>query len=350
MTIIPRAALMGCIVAALRLAPAHAADFPNTCAAVDSVYLDPPRSFTRLHDKRISGTQWSAKRGLAGAKCEMTKEGSADRQYRRFDCSWKLPTRDATKRKAETVASELSRCLEDRDDRRLQWTEELPEPGDKFLKLYSARGNGFVDFARVQFQDRPGSVEARLSLSYREKQMQEERLTLPVKGAWWVVQGPPCPRLGNSHCSYPSNIYALDLVPANGSCQDQPIFAPTSGEVVEVEDGHPNYPMPGVPDAGNHVVIKADGGYIVLAHFSPETITVGNGDKVRVGQPLGKCGNSGNSRGAHLHIHMQATPDISAYFERQAIEMTFSNVRVRSLGGRCESKSNYSLRHGDRTC
>ncbi len=32
------------------------------------------------------------------------------------------------------------------------------------------------------------------------------------------------------------------------------------------------------------------------------------GDAVSIGTPLGRCGNSGNTRGAHLHIHAQSLP------------------------------------------
>ena len=34
-----------------------------------------------------------------------------------------------------------------------------------------------------------------------------------------------------------------------------------------------------------------------------------SGDVVRAGQPIAKCGNSGNTTGPHLHIQVQNKPD-----------------------------------------
>ena len=58
--------------------------------------------------------------------------------------------------------------------------------------------------------------------------------------------------------------------------------------------------------AGNHVVIDhGNGEYSLLAHFRRGTVTVHAGDRVKAGELLGHCGNSGNSSEPHLHIHLQ---------------------------------------------
>lgn len=49
-----------------------------------------------------------------------------------------------------------------------------------------------------------------------------------------------------------------------------------------------------------------------LCHFQNGSIKVKAGDRVTRGQPLGLCGNSGNSSEPHLHIHLQTTPKFGA--------------------------------------
>jgi len=59
---------------------------------------------------------------------------------------------------------------------------------------------------------------------------------------------------------------------------------------------------------GNCVIIRlAKHDYAVLAHLAPHSFRVKVGDKVKPGQVLGKCGNSGNSSEPHLHFHLQNT-------------------------------------------
>ncbi|MGO2658245.1 M23 family metallopeptidase [Mycetocola reblochoni] len=57
---------------------------------------------------------------------------------------------------------------------------------------------------------------------------------------------------------------------------------------------------------GNHVVLRlADGSHFVLAHLRRGSVTVAPGDRVRTGQVLAQCGNSGNSTEPHLHCQRQ---------------------------------------------
>lgn len=56
---------------------------------------------------------------------------------------------------------------------------------------------------------------------------------------------------------------------------------------------------------GNHVVIDiGDGVYAVYAHLRRGSLQVRVGDRVRAGQPLAECGNSGNTSEPHLHFHL----------------------------------------------
>ena len=59
------------------------------------------------------------------------------------------------------------------------------------------------------------------------------------------------------------------------------------------------------PNAGNHIMIKSDEGYIVfLAHLKENSLTVKQGQRVAKGQKIGLVGNSGNSTAPHLHINL----------------------------------------------
>ena len=63
--------------------------------------------------------------------------------------------------------------------------------------------------------------------------------------------------------------------------------------------------------AGNHVVIAlgAGGPFVLLAHLRKGSLGVSVGDRVVVGEPIGQCGNSGNS--TQPHVHVQVTDSIT---------------------------------------
>jgi murein DD-endopeptidase MepM/ murein hydrolase activator NlpD len=46
-------------------------------------------------------------------------------------------------------------------------------------------------------------------------------------------------------------------------------------------------------------------------HFKQGSIQVRQGDRIKQGQLLGLCGNSGNSSEPHLHFHLQNTEDFN---------------------------------------
>lgn len=107
----------------------------------------------------------------------------------------------------------------------------------------------------------------------------------------------------------------------------RPILAPIAGTVASVHDGEPDHVarrslasgfwyLLGQAGraragphaiAGNHVVIAVSdrGPYVLLAHLRRGSISVRAGDRVRLGEAVGQCGNSGNS--IQPHVHVQAT-------------------------------------------
>ena len=74
-----------------------------------------------------------------------------------------------------------------------------------------------------------------------------------------------------------------------------PIVAARAGTVVKVRDGQGGR----LPDpAGNHVRIEHDDGtHSAYLHLSRGSVRVKPGQRVEIGTPLGKSGNTGRSTG-----------------------------------------------------
>ena len=125
----------------------------------------------------------------------------------------------------------------------------------------------------------------------------------------------------NYHAASPDQRWAYDLVvePAmHGSsklqdygCYGKPVVAPVSARVHHAIDGQPDQ-VPGTltPNRenpqGNAVVLGLETGtYLVIAHLKPGSVLVRAGDRVKEGDLIGQCGNSGNTSEPHIHIHHQ---------------------------------------------
>ena len=65
--------------------------------------------------------------------------------------------------------------------------------------------------------------------------------------------------------------------------------------------------------AGNQIVLEiGKEQYAYYAHLQPGSLRVKAGDRVRMGQLLGKLGNSGNSVGRHLHFQVCNSPKLNS--------------------------------------
>jgi hypothetical protein len=153
-------------------------------------------------------------------------------------------------------------------------------------------------------------------------------LSLPFRDRWLVFWGGDTAEL-NHHHDVPSQRFAFDLLGADASgrthrgegaenedyfCFGREVLAPADGEVVQaiegVWDNRPGSMNP-YSALGNAVFIRhAELEVSVLAHLKRGSVRVKAGDKVRKGQIVGQCGNSGNSSEPHLHFHLQNTPVI----------------------------------------
>ncbi len=99
-------------------------------------------------------------------------------------------------------------------------------------------------------------------------------------------------------------------------CFDKAVLAPADGTIEEVTDGIEDNNIGDVNlvhNWGNTIIIQhADGLYSKLSHLKENSVTVKKGEKVKQGQTIAKCGNSGRSPVPHLHYQLQATPWIGS--------------------------------------
>lgn len=150
------------------------------------------------------------------------------------------------------------------------------------------------------------------------------KLQLPFDDQWFVFWGGRTVQQ-NYHVIARDQRFAYDLlivkdgkshegddkVLTNYYCFDKPLYAPAAGTITEVMDGLDDN-VPGVMNPfappGNHIVIDhGNGEFSVMAHMRKGSVAVKVGDKVKQGQLVGHCGNSGNTSEPHLHYHLQNT-------------------------------------------
>jgi Peptidase family M23 len=165
------------------------------------------------------------------------------------------------------------------------------------------------------------------ALVKRRLMLRSTRLTPPFSGTWEVLRGGVTKKDSHSW-SVVSQRFGYDFVVTErgATCGDrgrrledyyafgQPVIAPSNGVVVETADHHRDYPHPGTgwidwrtsDIRGNHVLLKHDDGtWSMIAHLRRGTCRVRPGDRVRRGELLGECGNSGHSTEPHIHLHTQ---------------------------------------------
>ncbi|OUS00970.1 peptidase M23 [Flavobacteriales bacterium 33_180_T64] len=178
------------------------------------------------------------------------------------------------------------------------------------------------------------------------------KLILPFRGEWTVLWGGDTQEL-NYHVIEESQKNAFDILITNDKGQSyktdgltnedyyafgKELIAPCDGEVVLVVDGvKDNTPgtMNPVYIPGNTVIIKtANGEYLFFAHFKQLSIKVKQGQKVKQGDLLGLCGNSGNSTEPHLHFHIQNVENLTI---ATGAKCYFDEILVNG-----ELKTNYS--------
>ncbi|AKL95742.1 peptidase M23B [Clostridium aceticum] len=201
-----------------------------------------------------------------------------------------------------------------------------------------------------------------IRLSERKDFQQKGKYTLPFTGEWIIVSG-GIEKKDSHSWDVINQRYAYDFVIAdwenkrhinNGDnlkdyyCYGKNILSPGDGKVIKVRDGIRDYPRPGTMTLdflardfrGNFVIIEHENKeYCFMAHFIPSSFEVKEGDFVKRGQIIGKCGNSGHSTEPHLHFHFQDHPN---FYLGRGIPIKFSNLKING-----EEKIDSYIKKGD---
>jgi len=100
----------------------------------------------------------------------------------------------------------------------------------------------------------------------------------------------------------------IDIVKSKASLDY--IVAHSDGVIVGVRNNYKTTDKTG-HSYGNYVKIKHNSGYYTLyAHLKYRSVTVNVGSKVSKGQAIGCMGNTGHSKGAHLHFEVRNAKDV----------------------------------------
>jgi murein DD-endopeptidase MepM/ murein hydrolase activator NlpD len=175
-------------------------------------------------------------------------------------------------------------------------------------------------------------------------------LAYPFEGRW-LTQNSPANRVPSHGTTLFASSFAIDFIPVNEAGRTapitvrsllrpepaerfpgfrRPVLAPVQGVVVDVHSTAPDHhafrvlPSVGyaltqrrraaagwVGLAGNHVMIETrDGPVVAVCHLQRASVQVQLGQSVRVGETLGRCGNSGNSTEPHVHLQAIDRADV----------------------------------------
>ncbi len=192
-------------------------------------------------------------------------------------------------------------------------------------------------------------------------------LVYPFEGRW-LTQNSPANRVPSHGTTLFATSFAIDFVPVDEAGRTapftfgsflrpepaerfpgfgRPVLAPVHGVVVGVHDTAPDHQaFRGLPSvgyalsqrrraaagwvalAGNHVMIgTGEGTVIAVCHLQHRSVRAQLGQSVRVGEVLGRCGNSGNS--TEPHVHLQAIDSLDV-LHASAVPITFGGSLPRN--------------------
>ncbi len=175
-------------------------------------------------------------------------------------------------------------------------------------------------------------------------------LHYPFAGRW-IARNSPADRIPSHGSTLYATTYAIDFVPLDKSGRasrytvgaflrpERPdrfvgygrrLLAPVAGEVVAVRSTEPDHAAyrglaslayalgqarrataGWVGLAGNHVMIRSGDVVVALCHMQLGSVKVQVGQRVEVGDTIGRCGNSGNSYQPHVHVQAMSGTDVT---------------------------------------
>jgi hypothetical protein len=161
-------------------------------------------------------------------------------------------------------------------------------------------------------------------------------LAPPFRGTWRVVAAGPRPS-ENHHIFTSDQRFAADFVRVDEPSAGSEILAPADSTVRHVVDDYPDEPAARMAEVkknpfGNYVALEiADDVFVLLCHLERGSISVRPNERVSSGTLVGRCGNSGWSRGPHLHLHAQNSP-FAAPDRAVAVPVRFADAAFPDVG------------------
>jgi len=121
-------------------------------------------------------------------------------------------------------------------------------------------------------------------------------------------------------------------------CYGKDVLAVADGVIVKVSNKHPNSKTDGMTGyigtwdvRGNHIVIRHnDSEYSYAGNLMPDSATVKLGDKVKQGDIIAKCGNSGYTSEPHLHFQLQSSKSSTM---SAGLPIVFTNIKTKDSVG-----------------
>jgi hypothetical protein len=167
------------------------------------------------------------------------------------------------------------------------------------------------------------------------------QLSFPLKnGTYYIGHGGNSSAI-NYHNDNPAQRYALDIVKlnilgtrANGLYPrsltnyvifGETLYSPCDGTISDTVNDLPDL-IPPASDrqnpAGKQILMRCKGADILIAHLQRGSLTVREGEAIRVKQAIAKIGNSGNTSEPHLHIHARKENTGNSILDGEGVPIT----------------------------
>lgn len=187
-------------------------------------------------------------------------------------------------------------------------------------------------------------------------------LRLPFEGQWFTLWGGETATQNQHVVGHRSQRFACDFVvhgPDGKSYKNEgkknedfyafgrKVLAPAAGTVVDIisgiRDNKPGQPNPYYLMGNAVIILHRPGEYSFIGHLKFGSIAVKRGDKVKAGQLIGLCGNSGAITEPQIHYSLMNSMSLS---EATGIKTLFKRVRV-TKNGSTKTVSDYLPVKGD---
>ncbi|MBQ6498214.1 MAG: M23 family metallopeptidase [Bacilli bacterium] len=181
----------------------------------------------------------------------------------------------------------------------------------------------------------------------KRKEKTKNKYIIPSTDLWYITYGGYTKEDSHSYdvygqrwaydfdCNIDGEYYHDDgNINENYYGYNKPVLAPIDGFIVDLVDGAPDSKayadMRVSQDSddvrGNYLIIKAKyGEYCTICHIKKNSFKVKIGDIVNQGQEIACVGNSGRTKGAHIHMQVNKGMD---FFNSEPLIIVFNNILV----------------------